>query len=223
MNAMELTGRTRSHIQQNESPRFAAEKSTMEAFFAMRDEAAIEGFDLIPLSAFRDFHSQLRIWNLKYSGQRPLYNENGVEREYASLSPEKLQDSILAWSALPGGSRHHWGTDIDVIDGAVLPAGSQVQLLPEESEKGGIFYELHCWLDKNLERFGFFRPYDRYRGGINGEPWHVSFKPVSHQALADLEIEMIRDAVLESEIMGKEQVLASLPDIFQKYILNISR
>ena len=32
-------------------------------------------------------------------------------------------DAILCWSALPGGSRHHWGTDCDVIDAAALPAG----------------------------------------------------------------------------------------------------
>ena len=30
-------------------------------------------------------------------------------------------DAILLWSALPGASRHHWGTDFDVFDRAAVP------------------------------------------------------------------------------------------------------
>ena len=37
---------------------------------------------------------------------------------------------ILEWSALPGASRHHWGSEFDVFDLAALPEGYRVQLLP---------------------------------------------------------------------------------------------
>jgi len=35
--------------------------------------------------------------------------------------------SILRWSALPGTSRHHWGTDLDIIDAKALTAEMKVQ------------------------------------------------------------------------------------------------
>jgi len=40
--------------------------------------------------------------------------------------------AILHWSALPGASRHHWGTEIDVIDRAALADGRKAQLIPAE-------------------------------------------------------------------------------------------
>ena len=44
---------------------------------------------------------------------------------------------ILRWSALPGGSRHHWGTEIDIFDPDLLPQGQSLQLEPWEYESGG--------------------------------------------------------------------------------------
>lgn len=221
MNALELTGRARSHIVQNEKPRFAAGKETRDAFFSLKNAAARQGFDLFPFSAFRDFDSQLKIWNMKVSGKRPLYDSDGVLLDHQALSPSQLISGILSWSALPGGSRHHWGTEIDVIDASALTDDYQVQLLPEEYEKEGIFYDMHCWLNENLETHGFFRPYAQFRGGVNTEPWHISYRPVSSRALKDLDIEMIREAILTSDLMGKELLLEKLPFIFSNYILNI--
>ncbi|MCB9651596.1 MAG: M15 family metallopeptidase [Deltaproteobacteria bacterium] len=74
--------------------------------------------------------------------------------------------AILNWSALPGGSRHHWGTEMDVVDLAAVPPDYRVRLLPDEVAPGGPFHPLHQWLDENLERFGFFRPYARLQGGM---------------------------------------------------------
>ena len=222
MNSRELTGRTRSHVIQIENPRFAAGDATVEAYLRMRESASDEGFDLVPFSAFRDFKSQLNIWNLKYSGKRPLFDREGVQKVHRSLSPSELVHSILSWSALPGGSRHHWGTEIDVIDRSAISEDYDVKLLPEEFQQGGVFYKMHCWLNENLNQFGFFRPYTGDRGGINPEPWHISFGPMSREAMADLDIKMIRDALLESRLMGKETVLEMLPEIFERYILNIS-
>ncbi len=41
----------------------------------------------------------------------------------ASSAEAERVAAILVWSALPGASRHHWGTDCDVIDAAALPPG----------------------------------------------------------------------------------------------------
>ena len=222
MNELELTGQTRSHIRQFETPRFAAQEETATAFFRMKKAAETEGIELHPFSAFRDFDAQLRIWNLKFSGKRPLYTIEGQERAYASMDKEVLVHSILRWSALPGASRHHWGTDIDVIDTAAMPNDYQVQLLPAETEKGGVFYRLHCWLNQNMERFGFFRPYAHYQNGIFPEPWHISYAPVSEPALNAMTIELLERTIMEKSLSGKEIVQSILPEIFRTYILNIT-
>ena len=54
--------------------------------------------------------------------------------------------AILHWSALPGASRHHWGTEIDVIDRAALLHGQLAQLVPDEYAADGVFAKLGLWL-----------------------------------------------------------------------------
>jgi hypothetical protein len=131
----------------------------------MRTDALRAGIDLLPYNSFRDFRTQLRIWNSKFSGAIPLYDINGKARDFTRLSASEVIGCILNWSALPGGSRHHWGTEIDVVDGAVMPPGYQPKLLPEEVAPNGLFLPLHQWLDCHMTEFGFFRPYLRENGG----------------------------------------------------------
>ena len=222
MNEKELTGRTRTHIHQYDQPRFAAHKEAAAAFLEMRSAASVDGIDLHPFSAFRDFQAQLKIWNMKFAGKRPLYSVDGQKLDFDSLDETAIVRNILNWSALPGGSRHHWGSDIDVVDAAAIPEGYQVQLLPEETEPGGIFYDLHCWLDANMKQFGFFRPYDPFRNGVFPEKWHISYAPISVTALENLTIELLHQTVAENPIAGKEIIQSLLPEIFTTYILNIS-
>jgi LAS superfamily LD-carboxypeptidase LdcB len=172
MSPLELTGRARTHVVQRDDLRAAVHPQALEAFLAMREQAARDGIELAVFSAFRDFDAQLAIWNRKYRGERPLFRLDGSVREHASLSQAELIDAILEWSALPGTSRHHWGTDLDVYDAAAMPEGYRVQLLPAEYACDGVFQRLSAWLDANMQRFGFFRPYDAYRGGVHPEPWH---------------------------------------------------
>ncbi len=223
MDALQLTGRDRSHVVQWTNPRFAAHPEAVSAFLKMREAAREEGIDLLPYSAFRDIGSQCRIWNMKFLGQWPLYDASGVERNFADLTVEQRIDGILCWSAIPGGSRHHWGSDIDVVDGARIPPGHQIKLLPEETEPGGIFYELRQWLDKHMAEFDFFRPYARYQGGMYGEPWHLSYAPVSEPALNALSLDVLAEAVESAEVEGKRLILDRLPEIHEKYVGNICR
>lgn len=218
---LEITGRTRTHVVQIFEPRFAAHKMAAEAFMDMRSEARQSGFDLIPFSTFRDFKTQLRIWNHKYLGKKLLYDIDGNVRDFANLNEEEIIRHILDWSALPGGSRHQWGTEIDVIDGASMPEGYSPKLLPEEVRDGGIFHPLHCWLDENIHRFGFFRPYKYFRGGMFPEPWHLSFAPVSMEAIKYINPELLTSVIKDADILGKDLVLKMIPDIYQNHILNI--
>jgi LAS superfamily LD-carboxypeptidase LdcB len=222
MNALELTGRARTHIAQIDEPRCALHREAVEAFFALRAEAAAAGFDLRVSSSYRDFAAQAAIWNRKFRGERTLYDRDGNPREHAALTPDELIDAILMWSALPGASRHHWGTDLDIFDRAAVPADYRVELLPAEYAPGGVFARLAEWLDGNLARFGFFRPYDRDRGGVNPEPWHISYAPLSQPATALLTADLVAEALADAELLGKALVLQRLPDIHRRYIANVA-
>jgi LAS superfamily LD-carboxypeptidase LdcB len=222
MDPLELTGRTRTHIEQLDDPRVALHREAVAPFLALRAAAAQAGIDLMPYSAFRDFAAQVEIWNRKFRGERPLYDRAGNVRDHASLSAEEIVEAILVWSAVPGASRHHWGSEIDVFDAAAMPEDYRVKLLPEEYVHGGVFEGLARWLDDNLQRFGFFRPYDRDRGGVYPEPWHISYQPVSAAALAVLTPEVIAQALRDTEVLGKELILDRLPEIWATYVVNVS-
>ena len=222
LDALQLTGRSRSHVFQSNEPRFALHANVVGPFAGLREAAAAEGFDIAVFSGFRDFESQAEIWNRKFCGERALFDADGRVLDYHALSDAERMQCILNWSALPGASRHHWGTDIDVYDRAAMPEGYRVKLLPEEAQPGGVFYPLHQWLDRNIARFGFFRPYREYRGGMFPEAWHLSYAPIAMPALEALSLDVVAQALSEGDILGRELVMERLPDIYQRHILNIS-
>jgi LAS superfamily LD-carboxypeptidase LdcB len=221
MNELELTGRARTHIVELERPGCALHYAAATSFLAMRDAAAEAGIDLAAASSYRDFDRQLHIWNAKWQGTRPLLDRAGRPLDAAALDVAARVDAILCWSALPGGSRHHWGTDCDVTDAAALPEGYQVQLLPEEYAPGGVFERLTRWLDANMGRFGFYRPYATATCGAAVEPWHLSYWPVASEALDALTLPVLRRAVAGSAMLGKEHVLERLPEIYTRFILAV--
>ncbi len=221
MNDLELTGRARTHVIEIADPPCTLHRAAAPAFLAMRAAAAQAGIDLEPVSSYRDFDAQLRIWNEKFRGQRTLFDRNGVELVHAALSEEEIIDAILSWSAAPGASRHHWGTEVDVVDRAAVPPGARVRLLPEEYFPGGSFAHLSLWLDQHMAGFGFFRPYRIDRGGVSPEPWHLSYAPVSQAALADMTIERLRKALLDSAVDGKQLLLERLDSVHRRYVASV--
>lgn len=223
LDPLELTGRTRAHVVQLDELRCALHRDVVEPFLALRAAAAQDGMDVRVFSAFRDFAAQSSIWNRKFSGQRPLFARDGSVLQHASLDQDALLEAILCWSALPGASRHHWGSDIDIFDAAAVPPDYRVQLLPGEFEDGGPFSTLDRWLSDNVGRFGFFRPYDRDRGGVHPEPWHISHAATSLAALERLTPGLIAEALQDGEILGREAVLERLEDIFRRYVVNVAR
>jgi LAS superfamily LD-carboxypeptidase LdcB len=221
MNELELTGRARTHIIDLEQPRCGLHYEVVSAWLSMRDAAAADGIAIEARSSFRDLATQLKIWNGKWRGERPLYDRNGQVLEHALLAAPELLDAILTWSALPGGSRHHWGSDIDVVDAGAIPAGYAVQLVPNEYAADGIFGRLSAWLDANMNRYGFFRPYRSDRGGVSPEPWHLSYAPISLPALESLSLSVLREVVETIAIDGREHILMRLPEIYTRFLLAI--
>lgn len=187
----------------------------------MRAAAAADGIDLVAFSSFRDFDRQLVIWNGKYRGERPMQDRAGRPLNPAVLSPAERVAAILWWSALPGASRHHWGTDIDVMDLAALPPGYRIQVVPAEYQPGGPFARLTTWLDAHMHAYGFFRPYTTDRGGVAPEPWHLSYAPLALQAQRALSVERLRAVLADVDIDGRDEVLAGLAGNFQRYVMDV--
>ena len=150
-----------------------------------------------------------------------MLDSAGRPLDSSSLSDEEKVAAILLWSALPGASRHHWGTEIDVIDRAALPAGYRPQLLPEEFEAGGHFAALDGWLESRMPEFGFFRPYRTDRGGVRPEPWHLSYAPVSLAATRAMTPDVLAEALDSQEVLGKEIVRLRLAEIHAQYVVNV--
>lgn len=196
-------------------------RAIVTPFQALRDDADKAGFDLRIASGYRSFDRQLAIWNAKAAGERTLLDSLGNPLDFAALDSEQLAASILRWSALPGASRHHWGTDIDIYDAAAVGDDYQVQLTPQEVADDGVFGPFHCWLDEHFATgagYGFFRPYCQDRGGIAPERWHLSYAPMASRYEAMLTPQVLAKALESSSLLLKHTVLAQIDDIFQRYV-----
>jgi LAS superfamily LD-carboxypeptidase LdcB len=217
----ELTGRSRSHIVDLADPACSLHHAVVAPFMALRAAAAEDGIDLQPLSSFRDFDRQLTIWNGKCRGERPLRDSRGLLVSAGTLDEDTLVRTILEWSALPGASRHHWGTDMDVVDAAAMPPGYRPQFETHEYAPGGVFAGLDSWLAARAEEFGFFRPYTVYRGGVQREPWHLSHARVADAALGQFSAEVLQQALDDSALLCRSAVNRLLPQIVERYVMNI--
>jgi len=224
-----LTGQTDEHLcSRDEATRLGVRvhRDVVYPFDRLVAEARRAGFDLRILSGFRSFEDQLSIWNRKATGKRAVLNSDAAPIDITTLSERELILAILRWSALPGASRHHWGTDLDVYDAAAKPEGYEIELIPEEVNAGGMFGPLHAWLDERIAAdtaFGFFRPYDRDRGGVAPERWHLSHVPVAERYLLALTPECLRETVQQADMALKESVLEYLDEIFERFVMNINR
>ena len=221
MNAGELTGQARTHLAEVQHPSCALHEHVVTPFLNLRSAALEDGFDLSPVSSFRGFDRQLKIWNGKFSGERPMLDASGQSIDVGTLSAPERVAAILLWSALPGASRHHWGTDMDLVDRNATEADYRPQLTPEEFAPAGPYARLAEWLDANAARFGFFRPFRGVLSGVRPEPWHYSFAPVAESARRDLTPEVLRTALDCAPLLGKEHVLAQLDELHARFVASI--
>ena len=224
-----ITGRTRSHLVEPEPGNeleVPIHIGVLDSFQELRTLSLAAGFDLQILSGFRSFEDQLSIWNRKASGQLAVLDSFAKPLDIQKLSPREVTFAILRWSALPGASRHHWGTDLDVFDAASMPPGYKIELIPEEVNSGGMFGPFHDWLDKMImedRSCGFFRPYDRDRGGVSPERWHLSFAPVAQACLETLTLDLLKQTLEESDIALKSCIMDNLEEIYTRFVININK
>lgn len=214
-----VTGRDNTGLVELEigTKSFLVHNDVRQDLSALAHAAHLAGFHLFVASGYRSFEQQLNIWNGKMLGQRIVLDDQSQRLDINILSEEERVLAILKWSALPGASRHHWGTDFDVYAGNLLPQDTSLQLEPWEYLSGHqeTFYQ---WLKENVGRYGFFFPYTENGSGVAFEPWHISHKACATQHLNDLTLHTLTDLVEQSSILGREAVLSKLEYIYNTYI-----
>lgn len=178
-----------------------------EAFKKMHAAALRDGVRLRIVSATRTFGRQKTIWENKWNGKTLV--EGGVDLTKAEPDPVRRALRILRFSSMPGTSRHHWGTDIDLNS------------LENEWFATGEGQRLYEWLQQRAGEFGFCQTYTA-KGphrpfGYEEEKWHWSWTPLSSR-LTQLAAETLRD----DDIRGFDgDSTANSVHMVERYVLGI--
>lgn len=205
----------------NGSDRHRLQPAAVHAFIELQSAASAAGIDCQIISSYRSFAQQQSIWDRKWRGELPILDAAHQPLDIAVMTDVEKMHNILHWSALPGGSRHHWGTDFDVIDRHSVKASNyDIQLVEAEYASDGVCGHLSQWLIEHAHEYGFYRPYAQYHGGIGCEPWHYSFAPLATDIMQSLSLTRITSLIKDSDIAGKDVILANIELIFSRYILN---
>ena len=182
-------------------------------FKQMQNDAKKEGIEIEIVSGYRSYQKQKDIWNNKYNKNF----ENGI------LGIKNI-NRIIQYSTLPGTSRHHWGTDIDIIDKRFVPKGDL--LLEKNYAENGIYSQLFSWMRKNSKKYGFYLVYDDSpkRKGFKFEPWHYSYKPLSVIFLRRfIEGNLLYKITRDSSLLGRQFIDNSfLESYFKENLLDVS-
>lgn len=166
-------------------------KKANQAFSKMKSAAFKNGIKLKVISSYRDYKHQNRIWEGKYE----RYTASG-------LSPTKAIRKIIEYSTIPGTSRHHWGTDLDIVDGSVSQPKNV--LLEKHFRQEGSFSRFKTWMDHNANDYGFYLVYTNKKGrkGFKYEPWHYSYAPLSVPMLKEYKKLDIKKELQKTVLMG---------------------
>lgn len=184
-------------------------RETYAAFEKMHAAAKDDGVTLIMVSATRNFARQKQIWEAKWNGQRLLEGREKADEVYPD--PADRARAILRYSSMPGTSRHHWGTDMDL------------NALTNEYFDAGEGKKIYDWLTANAAFYGFCQPYspkgtDRPQG-YEEERWHWSYLP-----LATRLTDYARTVMKDTDIAGFAGAEAAVRiGILENYVLGINR
>lgn len=189
------------------------QKEASDAFESMQAAALKDGIKLFSVSSHRNFNAQLRIWNSKYD----KFKKQGFKGK-------EIINKIIEYSAFPGASRHHWGTDLDISDLNVQQPADPLN--PKHFLEGGIYSKMYAWMQKNAADFGFYEAYtnDKQRKGFKFEPWHYSYKKISLPMLQEYEAVDFEKNIKSELIKGNKYIDKAFWDKYmQQYVLGINK
>lgn len=183
-------------------------KDALKDFIRMHNAAKTEGIELQIRSATRNFDYQKGIWERKWTGETIL--SDGIN---AATDIERGKDralKILEYSSMPGTSRHHWGTDIDLNSFSNDWFGI------------GEGLKLYNWMLAHAAQYGYCQPYtakgDLRPDGYNEEKWHWSYKPVSEKLLNEAQ-DHLKNEMIQG-FKGSEEAVSI--DVVSKYVLGVN-
>lgn len=170
------------------------QSEVLNAFERMCADARKEGIKLFIVSATRTFYRQAEIWERKWD------KRTGMRTNRAA--------TILEYSSMPGTSRHHWGTDIDLCS------------TENKDWNTPNLQKTLVWLQLHAAEYGFFMPYtdDPNRPGYNYEPWHWSYFPIS-----DIYTEAYKNSMTNHDLYGfRGYTTARQLNVIKNYVLGIA-
>lgn len=186
---------------------------------AMQAAAEKEGITLWLVSSYRHFTQQAQIWNDKYTGLRPVLDDHNHPVDLTQCSALEKIIAIQRFSAMPGTSRHHWGSDMDVYNPTLQT--QPLQLVPSEYQQGGSQWQTAQWLTAHAHTFGFFQPYARDLGGVSCEPWHLSHTAVSAQYASAWQISEWLSLIARHQIQGWQTITEHADMLIERFMQRI--
>ncbi len=174
-------------------------------FLKMKSDALKADIKIEVVSSYRNFAHQKRIWDRKFKS----FTAKG-------FSAEQSITKIIEYSTIPGTSRHHWGTDLDIIDANVKRPKNV--LLPNHFYGNGPFCKLKEWMDTNAKSYGFYLVYtdNANRKGFKHEPWHFSYKPLSQDYLKQYRNLDIGQILKTEQLLGSEKLTKTFISKYSK-------
>jgi len=194
--------------------------STQHALKVLQKSAQQSGIEIEIASGYRSIERQTLIWQRK-AEPNYTFDIEGQSVLASELSDREWLAAVMQWSAVPGLSRHHWGTDIDIYDKQALPDNYRLQLIPEEYSPTGIFHRLGAFLDEYIDQQqlgDFFRPYRSASNAISPEAWHLSFAPEAETLVAKLTLEQAATTIPFSQLRAGNLIKSNLEEILEQYV-----
>jgi len=157
---------------------------TYKAFIKMFYAAKNDGVNLKIISGARNFNYQKSIWEQKWNGVRLVDGKNLAN---TVKDPVERATTILKYSSMPGTSRHHWGTDMDL---------NSMENKYFETTEGKKIYN---WLGNNASKYGFCQPFsalgENRKTGYQEEKWHWSYLPLAKNFLKEYQKKVTYDQI----------------------------
>ncbi len=180
--------------------KYKLQKEVYIALNKMIKSAGKQGVKIHVVSAYRNFDHQNKLWKRKYN--------NLISKGFSSKNAVL---KVMEYTAIPGTSRHHWGTDIDISNGS-----------PKLSHYNKSNYTK--WLNENAHKYGFYRSYtkNQLRAGYKYESWHFSYRKIAKPMLTQFINKNCLQSLKKRNIAGhqyftddfiKKHVLQNITDI----------
>ncbi len=184
---------------------YRLQKEAYDALELMKKAALKDGIRIQVISAYRSFSHQNRIWKRKFLN----FKKQGY-------SDKEAVKKVLEYTALPGTSRHHWGTEIDIVDYYKKNPNDPLNNKKNSFKK---------WLDNHAHKFGFYLVYtnNKFRKGYKYESWHFSYRKLSNPLLKEYVKLDVYQILKNEKILGNQYFTKDFMDKqVENFVLGIN-